>query len=130
MMFSEPISGELKTKTLYDKDLSTLKIKVKEWLQEYDAGKVVTSNITVNDWVIRYQKIIKNSVKPKTWENYDITARNHILPIFGKLKLTKLTAERLQEYFNSLLASHSARTVATIRTHFIVSLTKQWNWAT
>lgn len=124
MMFADPITDELKTKTLYDKDLSTLKNKVKEWLQAYDAGKVVTNNITVNDWIIKYQKIIKNSVKPKTWENYDITARNHILPIFGKLKLTKLTAERLQEYFNSLLASHSARTVATIRTHFIVCLNK------
>lgn len=119
-MYSDPFTEALKTKTLYHKNLQALKENVREWLQEYYAGNNISKSIKVAEWVNIWLTNVKNSIKDKTYENYDTTMRNHLLPNFGKMKLSKINAEQLQRYFNQLLDDHTTRTVATIRTHFIV----------
>ena len=112
-------AGKTRQKRLYARDKAELKAKAQDF-----ADKIRTDNfeeITVLEWCEKWlHSVVATSCKSKTKENYSVTARNHIIPKFGKCKLSAVTATMLQEYFNQLLLDRSPITVISIRTIFIV----------
>lgn len=59
-------------------------------------GDLATSSLTVEQWFEQWLRRVKKEVKPKTWRGYESVARNHILPVIGKVKLNKLTPAHIR----------------------------------
>lgn len=117
--YKDVLTGKRKIKELNAKDKKVLKTRVEQWKKELSAGK--QADILTADWVdIWLKTVVKPACKVKTYQNYEICVRNHLKPKFGGLWLSEITVFSLQNYFNELLLNHSARTVASIRTVFIV----------
>lgn len=115
----DPMTGKKETVELYGPDKPSLRIKIKQFKAEMNAGKL--KDLTVKDWVqIWIEDLVSKSCKPKTAENYKVCTKNHILPCCGNLKLSQVTPLHLQNYFNALLLERSAVTVITVRRIFIV----------
>ena len=116
------VVGNKKRKEITAKTRKVLKQKVDIFLQSIVKGNVL-ENITVEKWCqIWLAEIVKQSVKVRTYENYQCTIKNHILPAFGKRKLQDLKVMDIQIYLNALLVDHKVSTVITIRNHMIVML--------
>lgn len=115
--YTDPVTGAKKRKWLQAKTKPELKSKVDEWLADQEAGRAGT-RIKVKEWCqIWLQKVIKGSVKPRTLETYEATARNHIMPQFGDRWLDTVTTAALQDYL-SKLEGRTAATAATILRHW------------
>ena len=96
-----------------------LKQKVEQWQAEQNAG-MGGARIKVKEWChLWLHKVIANAVKPRIWDYYEMTVRNHIIPQWGEVWIDKLTTAAIQIYLSGLLHDHTARTVRTIRTHII-----------
>jgi integrase len=80
------------------------KLQVGESLEE--------STDLLKDYLARW---LKNAVKPRvelrTLEEYDSIVRNRIVPALGKLRLSQLKSDRIQEWVNTLAESLSPRSV-------------------
>lgn len=75
------------------------------------AGSKTQLAIFLEEWL----EVKKTSIRPNTYSDYAYTARNHIGPILGKIKLCDLKPNHLQTlYTDELKKGKSARTVIGI----------------
>lgn len=68
-------------------------------------------DITFEDYMKRYFKSIEKQVKPKTYGLYEYINRVHLIPNFGKMKLSKIKPLHIQEFYNKSLEKLSNITV-------------------
>ena len=79
-----------------------------------DKYKNPTVEAWLNFWLVTYKK---NSVKQKTYDQYEGVIRVHLIPEFGQLRLVDLTESHLQKFYNRLFSEGlSARTIQIINT--------------
>lgn len=117
--YLDPLTGTRKRKAIQAKKRPDLKQKVEQWQAEQKAG-MGGARIKVKEWChLWLHKVMADAVKPRTWDNYEMTVRNHIIPQWGEVWIDKLTTAAIQIYLSGLLNDHTARTVRTIRTHII-----------
>ena len=89
--YLDPLTGKRKRKAIQAKRRPDLKQKVEQWQADQRAG-MNGVRIKVKDWChIWLHKVIADAVKPRTWDNYEMTARNHIIPQWGEVWVDKLT---------------------------------------
>lgn len=75
------------------------------------AGAKTQLSIFLEEWL----EVKKTSIRPNTFNDYAYTARNHIGPVLGKIKLCDLTPNHLQTlYTDEQKRGKSARTVIGI----------------
>ena len=81
-----------------DAELLLAKLQV-----DYKEGNYVEPNkITIAEWMNKWLHLYKkNSLRPTTWESYEVIIRNHINPSIGALYLQDLTSEHLQKLYNA-----------------------------
>ncbi len=81
--------------------------KLTEILHQLDQGLSVDySKLRVNEYLeswLRDVVVVRN--RPRTVESYTVIVRNHIIPVLGSTRLSKLTASDVQRLESSLLAS-------------------------
>ena len=65
-----------------------------------DAGKM-----TVAQWLQRWLAECKHTVAPKTWQERDAYVRLHLIPALGRIMLTKLAPDHIQNYYSEALTS-------------------------
>ncbi|MBW5448641.1 tyrosine-type recombinase/integrase [Cohnella sp. CFH 77786] len=99
--------GTVINKLLYSKDEKLIKVKVDQLKREVLTNIYIEpNNLSVADWFEIWLKITKNnSIKKTTKILYESLIRNHILPILGGYKLSKLRRLHLQKFINDKLES-------------------------
>lgn len=138
--YEDPITGERKRKKLIGKSKITIAKRAKEFLAQMkkereaylaNQTKVETVAEWLNEWLEQY---IRPSVRVKTYERYQCSINNHIVPYIGKIAINKLTANDIQKMMNDLLAKGgayhqglSARTVNTARRTLKTALDKAYH---
>jgi integrase len=81
----------------------------------------------LNRWLI---DSVKPSVRPRTYESYELTVRLHLEPEIGKLRLEKLTPQHVQALLNrkSREGKLSPRSVTCIRGVLRLALNQALRW--
>ncbi len=135
--YEDPVTGEHKRKKLIGKSKAVIAKRAKEFLaqmaqarEEYLAAhaQIVTVSAWLNEWLEQY---IRSGVRVKTYERYQCSVTQHILPYIGNIGIDQLTAEDVQNMLNKLLTEGgeqhqglSARTVNTARRTLKTALDK------
>lgn len=102
IIIKNPMTGERELKTHCRKTQA----EVRAWLEDIKAkvafGKYTPdSSITVGEWVsIWLAEYAKPKVRTTTWESYESTVRNHIIPDLGKILLRDLSPDMVQRLYN------------------------------
>ena len=66
-------------------------------------GDAVTGGRTVKDWVEYWlESILANKAAPTTYRSYERSARVYIVPMLGKVKLSKVTARHVRDFHAQL----------------------------
>lgn len=98
-----PATGRPKKLTRYGKTAKEAKEKLRLAVSELTTGTMLDStNMTLEQWLNKWLEVYsKPNTKQSTFISYEGYVRGHIVPKIGKLKLTQLNAEILQDFFNS-----------------------------
>lgn len=116
-----PLDGKTQYKSIKAKSRAVLDEKVDAWKQENtDNGTLppLPKRLTVEKWVEIWLQTIKSKVTEGTLYDYNCTAKNYILPNFGKKWIGKVSPLDLQRFFDGLLNERSRTSVINIRAHF------------
>lgn len=81
-----------------------------EWIKktnnEIDKGMTFASTtVTLSDYLQGWLNSIKASKSKNTWLSYEQLMRNHVLPVIGKVKLKDLSPDKIQTFYNHLMAT-------------------------
>jgi integrase len=97
----DPKTGKLKRKTIYGRTKREVVDKLAKISTQLQEGRYAESNQTVQQWLDTWLKdYMQNVLRAKTYESYEATARLHINPSIGKVKLKDLSTNRIQKLYN------------------------------
>ncbi|HEY5111507.1 MAG TPA: site-specific integrase [Acidimicrobiales bacterium] len=71
-------------------------------LVEVTGGAHAASDATVTDLVLRWFELAKPELSPSTIRGYERIINNHILPILGKTKISRLKAAQIDHFYAML----------------------------
>ncbi len=97
-----------------DKQSDVLKAIREAKKAEDDGVYFEPSKLSVSKWLkIWLDEYVLNSVKPLTLAAYNSQCKTHIIPIIGKIKLTKLDSTHIQKLYNDMQRNKglSAKTI-------------------
>jgi integrase len=100
-------------KSFYGKTRQDVARQLTEALRDRAKGlPIVTEQQTVTHYLLVWLETMKPVVKPRTWMYYRSYVHIHVLPALGKVQLSRLTAQHLQQlYAQKLAAGLSSTTV-------------------
>lgn len=83
---------------------------------------------TLNDLLDLWLRTAAPTLKPRTVHDYESVARRYVRPTIGRLKLTKVTPERLQALYSSLQERKLARVPAHVHAllHRALGMAVMW----
>ena len=112
--------GSQKRKYIYGKTRTEVSVKINELLHSINIGEYIDKdeNPTIEDWLLNWlYNYKKNSIKAKTFDQYEYLIRYRIVPDLGDVKLIDLKENKLQKLYNRLFEDGlSARTIQLINT--------------
>lgn len=89
-------------KSFYGKTRREVTEKLRAAQRDYEAGQFIgDARQTVEQYLSSWLEVKRNEVKPGTWQGYEIVVRRHIVPLIGRVKLTQLTAQHVQQVITS-----------------------------
>jgi integrase len=106
-----------KRKTIYGKTRQEVATKLAKALSDRESGLTFDAgNLTLGDYLNRWlHGSVRDSVKQRTFENYEGVVRKHLVPVLGRIKLKALTPAHVQELYrckmDSGLSSGSVRNI-------------------
>jgi integrase len=121
------VSGARKRVRVYGKTSKEAHQKLLEAMTRVQQGVPLPDKKWKLDEYLDYwlENYIKTDKRPKTYEQYEMSARLYIKPGLGKQALTDLTVPMVQAFLNSLLKDGLyIRTVQIARTTLSASLTR------
>src|SRR6266566_5962296 len=95
-----------KRRFVYGKTRKEVQEKLQAALKELQQGIVLEGNAKqtlgqfLTDWVENSQK---QNVRPRTYERYEEIVRLHIVPVLGRHRLQKLSAQHVQAFYTKKL---------------------------
>lgn len=97
------LQGRQKQKSFSGKTQQEVLQKMAQAQAEVNEGNYLEpSKITLKVWLEQWQSLYFSSLKPGTAANYKQYINQHITPSIGNIKLCKLTAVVMQEWYNGL----------------------------
>lgn len=81
---------------------------------ERNAGKPLTSQVTVREWFARWQANYVSQLEPSTQKDYGSLLANHILPAIGDKKLKDLRPADLDSFYAGLMKKGIHRTAVNV----------------
>lgn len=93
---------------------TAVKDKLREVVDDLEAGVIATDNYTVAEAVNHYLAHGLKGKSPETVSNYRSLANHHLLPHLGAAKLKKLTADQLDTWMDERAQHLSTRTLRLI----------------
>ena len=116
-----PATGKQIQKSIYGKTQKEVREKLRKVTSEIDEGGYFEpSNMPLADWLDIWMKDYLKDVKPRTVDSYCSTARKHLKPALGRIRLKALTPVQVQVFINELFEGEngegglSAKTVHNI----------------
>lgn len=110
-----PLNGERRRKKIRRKSKPELLKAMAEAKSELQRlGDLPTANQTVEQWLNYWLKQAVKEVRPNTFDGYQRTVKNHIIPSIGKVKLDKLTAAHVRRVHDGILAKGLSSTTALL----------------
>ncbi len=112
-------SGTRKRITVYGKTRQQAAERMREAQQRNERGiPVPDRSWKLADWLDHWlEHVVLPNRRPATYRLYEMTVRLYLKPGLGTIPLTRLSASRVQAFFNGhLAAGHSVRTVQVMRT--------------
>lgn len=106
-----------KRKSVYGKTQEEVRKKLNKVLNDIDNHRYIDNpNITFGAWLDEWLEVYaKPTVKLSTYGSYESNIRIHIKPELGRIKLSNLSANTLQKFFNNKSAENlSASSVRCI----------------
>ena len=101
--------GKRQRRTLYAHTRQAVARKLTEALKARQDGlPVTTERQTVGSFLEQWLDMVRPSLRPQTWTRYEQLVRIHALPALGRLRLSRLRPEHLQELYADRLASGQA----------------------
>lgn len=87
---------------IYGNTFEEVRVKLTEVLARKDKGvHIATSGYTLSQWLREWLEIYAlPTVKQSTYVSYESYARLHLEPVLGTIKLTSLSVEQFQRFFN------------------------------
>ena len=120
-----------KRKTLYGKTRQEVATKLAKALSDREGGLVFdTSNLTLGDYLNHWvHGSVRDSVKQRTFENYEGVVRKHLIPALGRIKLKALSPAHVQEFYRFKIDSGlSAGSVRNIHATLHKALKQAVRW--
>lgn len=121
-----------KRKFVYGRTRKEAQEKLQAALQELQQGIVLEGNAKQTleqflvDWLENSQK---QNVRPRTYERYEEIVRLHIVPVLGRHRLQKLTAQNIQAFYaKKLNEGLSASTVGVFHDVLHKALDTAMKW--
>jgi len=114
-------------KWIYGKTKQDVAQKLRQILFRQDNGQLVsTSTQTLEQFLLWWLRDDKRpSVRSSTYQGYERKVRLHIVPELGKIRLDRLTTQRLQSFLNMKLQSGLAPAmVRSLRVVLVSAMTK------
>lgn len=96
--------GATKRKYVYGKTKAEAQAKLREAVQQRDAGTLVISGLTVETWMWHWLDNIAE-VRPQTHSGYASKIRAYIVPHLGKHRLTSLQPDHIRLMYRSMRES-------------------------
>ncbi len=135
--YDDPITGERRRKKLLGKSKAVIAKRAKDFLekmaQERETYLATQAQAgTVGEWLSEWlEQYVRPGVRVKSYERYQCSVTQHIVPYIGNIGIDQLTAEDVQKMLNDLLKSGgelhqglSPRTVNTARRTLKTALDK------
>ena len=121
--------GRTKRKHFLGKTRSEVSSKLNEALAERQKGiPIVSNNQSVSQYMQSWLISVKSSVRPRTYESYDLNVRR-LTPLIGKRRLNQLTPAVVESGYAELAASGlSNRSIVQAHTVLHNSMKKALQW--
>ena len=80
---------------------------IKKTINQIDKGMTFASTtVTLDEYLQGWLINIKASKSKNTWLSYEQLIRNHLIPLLGKVKLKDLSPDKIQSFYNHLMATN------------------------
>jgi integrase len=102
--------GKPKRQSFYGKTRQEVAEKMNKALHEMSIGaRLDVNKVTLSEWLDRWLiDYMKPSLRPNTYQSYEMDLRLHVKPYVGSIRLKDLQAGDLQRLFNNLLKNGRA----------------------
>jgi integrase len=102
----ETATGTTKRKTIYAKTRREAAERLSEALADRDKGLVFDAgSTTVGEFMTRWlEDSAKGDLAPRTYHNYKLQLRKHIIPSIGRVKLSKVSPAHVQALYAAKLS--------------------------
>jgi integrase len=93
-----------KRKSLYGETRTEVAQKLTAAKRDRDQGLPVAldERETVGQYLTSWLETIEPTVKPRTWTRYEGEVRNHLIPVLGAVRLSKLSAQHIQSLYSDM----------------------------
>ncbi len=99
---------------------------------EVSAGKVSASNATLSELLARWLEVVDDQLSPTTVREYRRLVRTMLDPDLGKLSLRKVTTQRLDAYYASLVRERELSPASIRHLHAVLrgalGQGVKWGW--
>lgn len=123
-------NGRRARKTIYRATAAEVQAALLKARADHAAGlPVAVERQTVGQFLMRWLEAVKPSIRPRTYQSYEILVRLHILPELGQVRLDKLSPQHVQVVLAHKSASgRSAQTVRHVRAILRIALNQAIKW--
>jgi integrase len=121
-----------KRKTIYSKKREEVAEKLADALSDRNKGLIFDDEkTTVEEYITRWlEDSAKGNLAPRTYSNYHLQVRRHIIPALGRKKLSKLSPANIQALYAAKLrdglAPSSVRYIHAVL-HRALDQAVKWN---
>lgn len=112
----DPITGKQKQKSFTGKSKTEVRKKMSEVITQVDSRSYVEPcKQSLESWLdIWLDTYVEGKVKPYTLDSYRSICNTHIKPTLGQIKLCELSPIYIQQFYNALEKTLSAKTVRNV----------------
>ena len=124
------VNGRRRRRVIYGPTRKAVADQLKALHQQQAAGVVITERQTVQQFLKRWlEEVVKQRNKIRTFEGYERIVELYLNPHLGRIALTKLTPEYVQQLINVLAAKGLApNTVRNVRAVLRRALNQALKW--
>lgn len=98
------VDGRRRRKTVYGRTMAEARTKLNAAKKERDAGTLVLTTSTVEQWMDRWLQRRETKLKPQTLRGYQSKSKLYIVPHLGRHRLTSLRAEHIENMYDAMRA--------------------------
>jgi integrase len=122
--------GKRQRRSIYGRTKKEALAKLSQMQRQAAEGTLVVSErTTVEQFCASWLEAIRPSLRPGTWRRYEQYVRVHTVPTLGRVPLTKLTPQHLQQlYAARLAAGASAQSVVHLHRMLHRALSQAVKW--